>query len=66
MITNLGVFLFQNMYAKNLAGLIECYEMAIPFFRNTFLSDILFSFVLFSVYAFVKSYSKKIVPSRHA
>jgi len=31
-VTNLGVFLFQNMYTKDFAGLIACYIMALPVF----------------------------------
>ncbi len=59
-VTNLGVFLFQNMYPKNFSGLIECYVMAIPFFRNSLLGDLFFSAALFSLFALLKSASKKL------
>ena len=37
-------------YEKNLNGLINCYFLAIPFFRNTLLSTIFYSYVgLFSM-----------------
>jgi hypothetical protein len=58
-LTNLGVFLFQNMYAKNMAGLIDCYIMALPFFRNSVLGDLFFSFCLFGVFFLAKSILKR-------
>ena len=48
-VSNLAVWAFGDMYAKNFAGLIQCYTMAIPFFRGTFASDLIFTPVLFSV-----------------
>jgi len=50
-ISNLGVFLFENMYPKSLAGLAECFTMALPFFRNSLLGDLFYSAVLFSLFA---------------
>jgi hypothetical protein len=41
-ITNLGVFLVGNLYPHTLEGLINCYYMAVPFFRNTLVGDLLF------------------------
>ena len=32
-LTNFGVWFWGNLYIKNLAGLIECYTMAIPFLK---------------------------------
>ena len=43
-ITNAGVWFSGLLYEKNLAGLIECYIMAIPFFKNTIISTVLFSY----------------------
>jgi len=37
-------------YEKNLKGLIECYFLAIPFFKNTFLSTIIFSYPAIYIY----------------
>ena len=50
-LTNLGVFLFQNMYPKSVAGLVECFIMALPFFRNSLLGDLFYSVTLFSLFA---------------
>jgi len=49
MASNFATWAFQNMYAKNLSGLLQCYTLAIPFFRGTFASDLIFTPVLFSV-----------------
>ena len=48
--SNFGVWLLSGLYQKNLSGLIECYIMAIPFFTNTLISTILFSYITFIVY----------------
>ncbi len=63
-VTNLGVFFFQNMYAKDFSGLAECYVMALPFFKNTVLGDLFYSGVLFGAFGFAKRYSRKFVPLR--
>lgn len=49
-ITNFGVWGFAPLYAKTWSGLMQCYVMAIPFFRNTLLSDLFFVGVLFGAY----------------
>lgn len=49
-VTNLGVFFFQNMYARTWAGLAECFAMALPFYRNSLIGDLIFSAALFGAY----------------
>ncbi len=39
-----------NGYPLNLAGLMECYVMAVPFFSNTVLGDLFYVTVLFGSY----------------
>lgn len=51
MVSNFGVWLQGQMYAHTWAGLVLCYEMALPFFRNTFVGDLMYSSLLFGVYA---------------
>jgi hypothetical protein len=46
----LGVFVLQNLYPKSAAGLMQCYVMALPFFRNSLAGDLLFTAALFSLY----------------
>ena len=54
-LTNFGVWFFGNLYVRNFAGLIECYTMAIPFFKNTIISTLLFSYSLFILDSFLKN-----------
>jgi hypothetical protein len=49
LVSNFAVWAFGTMYAKTFAGLVQCYTMAIPFFRGTFVSDLIYTPVLFSV-----------------
>ena len=55
-ISNFGVWILgspglDNLpYDKNLNGLIECYILAIPFFGNTFISTVIFSYPAIFIY----------------
>lgn len=49
LVSNFATWLFQDMYAKTFAGLVQCYTMAIPFFRGTFASDLIYTPLLFSI-----------------
>ncbi|MGC8594647.1 MAG: DUF6580 family putative transport protein [Candidatus Kryptoniota bacterium] len=50
-LTNFGVWLTPGaMYPRTLSGLLECYIMALPFFRNTVASTAIFSAVMFGAY----------------
>jgi len=42
LVTNFGSWLTLPMYPKTPAGLILCYEAAIPFFRNTLIGNMIF------------------------
>jgi Family of unknown function (DUF6580) len=46
-VTNLGVWAFDSLYPKTMAGITECYVAAIPFFRNTLAGDLVYSGLLF-------------------
>lgn len=59
-LSNFGVWLMTNLYTKNLNGLINCYFMALPFFRNTVLSDIFFTMVFFYGYRLFFVFIKKL------
>ena len=45
-ITNFGVWLSSAYYTKNIDGLIECFYMAIPFFKNTILSTFFYCILI--------------------
>jgi len=53
-ITNFGVWVFEPLYPKTVAGLIGCYVAAIPFFWNTLTGDLLYTFVLFGGFALLE------------
>jgi len=44
-------------YDKSLSGLIECYIFAIPFFPNTFLSTVVFSYPAIYIYKSLPAWS---------
>jgi hypothetical protein len=52
-ITNFAVWAATPLYAKTMNGLITCYVMAIPFFRNSLVGDCLYSFLFFWGYEYV-------------
>ena len=57
-ITNFGVWASTQMYAKTLAGLIECYTMALPFLRGTIIGDIAYTLLFVAGITIVKSISR--------
>ena len=60
LISNFGVWYFGSLYEKNFNGLIECYFLAIPFFKNTLISTIIFSYASFFTNSLhIKSYKNK-------
>ena len=50
LISNFGVWLVGNLYERNINGLMECYFMAIPFFKNTIISTLIFSYSSLIIY----------------
>lgn len=49
-VSNFGVWVMGGMYPPTLAGLANCYYMALPFFRTSLLADFTYSVVIFGVY----------------
>lgn len=54
-VTNLAVWIFGGMYAHTFAGLSECFTLALPFFRNSLLGDLVYTTSLFGLYAAAKA-----------
>lgn len=50
LLTNFGVWLTTSWYTPDLAGIIKCYYMALPFFRNSLTGDIFYAIILFGAY----------------
>ncbi len=46
-VTNFAVWKFGSMYSKDLAGLLTCYTLALPFFKNAILGDFFYTGMLF-------------------
>jgi hypothetical protein len=55
-VTNFAVWLGGGFYAMTLQGLVECYTMAIPFFKNSLAGDTFYVSVLFGLYALVQKF----------
>lgn len=58
LISNLGVWLFDGMYATNLTGFVACYGYALPFYKFSLLGDLAYTLVLFGAYGLFTSLSK--------
>ena len=67
LITNFGVWATGSMsYQKNLNGLMQSYAMGLPFFRNTIISDLFYSFSFFYGYRFLSNLVfKKLLAKLH-
>ncbi len=60
--TNCFFFDFDNTYGHGIIGWVNCLAAGIPFVKNSIISDLSFSTVIFSVYAFALKYaSKKVI-----
>jgi hypothetical protein len=52
-ITNFAVWYGSRFYAHSVAGLLECYGSAIPFWGLTLAGDLVFTAILFGLHAFL-------------
>jgi hypothetical protein len=57
-VTNFGVWL-SGYYTSTFNGLIECYTMALPFFRNTAAGDLIYVAVMFGIYELILKFAKR-------
>jgi len=62
-VTNLGVWLVGHMYPKTLKGLLECFVMALPFFRNTISGDLLYTTFFVMMLEFFKYLAQMRLPA---
>jgi len=53
-LSNFGMWA-SGYYPRTFAGLVECYVAALPFFRNTLASDIVYTAALFGGWALLRS-----------
>jgi len=60
LITNFGVWAPpNNWYPHNLAGLMQSYTMALPFFKNSLIGDLGYTILLFGGYEIVQKSARK-------
>jgi hypothetical protein len=57
--TNFAVWAFSAWYPKTLAGLLNCFALALPFLRNSFLGDLFYVSVFYFSIVLVKIFVKK-------
>lgn len=66
LITNFGVWTTGTMYPKTVNGLFQSYLMGLPFFRNTLISDLFYTFSFFYGYRFLSNFVlKKLLVKLH-
>ncbi len=58
-ITNLGVWMQGLLYARTLDGLLQCYLMALPFFKMTLIGNLVWTPVLTAAY---RLYQNRFLP----
>ena len=59
LVTNLAVWAHSHVYPHTATGLLACYAVALPFFRNMLAGDILYTAALFGGFAALE----KLVPA---
>ena len=57
--TNFAVWIIWDYYPKTIEGLITCYTLAIPFFKNTLISTCLFTGLLILSIKYLEAVNKK-------
>lgn len=63
LVSNFGVWMEGMLYPKTWTGLVECYALALPFFKFTLLSDVVWTFVLVGIH---KTLSEKFATAPQA
>ena len=53
LLTNFGTWLMSGLYPRTTAGLLQCYTLAVPFFKNTLLGDLFWFSLLLGAYHLV-------------
>ena len=59
LLSNFGVWMMPSGYIHNWAGLVECYVLALPFFKNTVASNLIYTAVFFGTYELAQSLFRK-------
>ncbi len=59
LITNFAVWIEGSFYSFDISGLTLCFTMGLPFFKNTLLSSIIFSTILFGGFEVINQLTAK-------
>jgi len=59
LLTNFAVWAFANWYPHTWQGLINCFTLALPFFRNTLTGDLFYVGLFFGAYELVSKLAAK-------
>lgn len=64
-ITNFAVWATGNWYAHDLTGLALCFNLAVPFFKNTLISNVLYTGLIFIPFKILEtSHSKQVLADK--
>jgi len=66
LISNFGVWLGGRLYPPTWVGLITCYAAALPFYRNSLLSSVVYTAVLFGAHEIYQRRHLGITTTAHA
>lgn len=64
LVTNFAVWVKSGMYEHTWNGLVLCFQMALPFLRNTLSSDLIYTSALFGLYFLATKYSYKFIQTK--
>jgi hypothetical protein len=59
LLTNFAVWILTPWYAKTFSGIIQCYLMALPFFKNTLLGNLFYVTIFFGIYETTELWIRK-------
>jgi hypothetical protein len=57
-VTNFAVWVGSSMYEQNAGGLVRCYLMALPFFRNALAGDLFWTTALFGLHDLARAWAR--------
>lgn len=59
LLSNFAVWASSDMYSKNIAGLMACYTMGLPFFGRGLAGDVIFTALMFAIAGIVAQFAKR-------
>jgi hypothetical protein len=58
-LTNFAVWAFTSWYPKTVEGIIQCYLLALPFFKNTILGNLFYTTIFFGGYEIIEVWLRR-------